>query len=506
MRLSNDHFIFRSAKILRFLVAPLVLFALAALILTHNSRADERTVDMHLGSTDEEFLTDEEIIQHEPEASSWFTFLPHSNSWDSLLDQQGGQKIHFGAKLGGPLPLDRNAQESFVPASITKLFTAGAALEKLGPDYQFKTILSWKPLPGTAGQVTDLTVSGAGDPSWGVATFDQLATLLVQSGVRGVHGVVRFASPDSRWNSEAFPIGWSEQDRVTCDGALPQAFNIALNCATLVIRNPARAEWLQAGVPTPVRLKLAAGAHTALSVERESRGILISGTWAAGAETRSIALPVYDSAEWGRRLLIAALQRKNIPITPAPPRRLASTAEKTETFLSPPLREILKPLLKRSRNLIGQDLMIAMGGLEVLREYVVAHLPIQDAVSVTLHDGSGMSRSNRVSPSAVYEFLTQLPQAPHFDVIWGALAIAGVDGTLKSRMRGSEAEGVLRAKTGTLRGTYNLAGYIPRFNAIGEPESYVPFVILTRTTADLRYAALAAHNRVGIRLSSLVGH
>jgi PBP4 family serine-type D-alanyl-D-alanine carboxypeptidase len=148
--------------------------------------------------------------------------------------------------------------------------------------------------------------------------------------------------------------------------------------------------------------------------------------------------------------------------------------------------------------------MIAMGGAESLQAYVNALLPVEDARNVELVDGSGMSHSNPVSPQAMYALLEALSRSPDFGVLWRALPIAGVDGTLAKRMRGTAAEGVLRAKTGTLSGSYNLAGYVPRFNAAGAITGYVPFVVLTRTTGDLRYNALAAHNRVGARLAALV--
>jgi D-alanyl-D-alanine carboxypeptidase/D-alanyl-D-alanine-endopeptidase (penicillin-binding protein 4) len=92
----------------------------------------------------------------------------------------------------------------------------------------------------------------------------------------------------------------------------------------------------------------------------------------------------------------------------------------------------------------------------------------------------------------------------YFPQVWEALAIAGVDGTLRERMKGTAAEGVLRAKTGTLNGTYNLAGYVPKKENDGTISDYIPFVIMTQTTSDQKAAAKAVADRVGTTLTEIV--
>lgn len=82
---------------------------------------------------------------------------------------------------------------------------------------------------------------------------------------------------------------------------------------------------------------------------------------------------------------------------------------------------------------------------------------------------------NKTRPDFSQEFLSFLPRESFFPFIWNSLAIAGVDGTLKNRMKGTAAEGVLRGKTGTLDGVYNLVGYLK------SSSKYEAFVILSST-------------------------
>jgi D-alanyl-D-alanine carboxypeptidase/D-alanyl-D-alanine-endopeptidase (penicillin-binding protein 4) len=157
------------------------------------------------------------------------------------------------------------------------------------------------------------------------------------------------------------------------------------------------------------------------------------------------------------------------------------------------------------------DLLTA--GQAVLREYVgglgtqaaaAAGLDAQPgffAPAVELFDGSGLSHASHVTTDALMALLLDLRAQSDFGVVWDALPIAGVDGTLEYRMRKTPAQGVLRAKTGTLDGAYNLSGYVPRKAADGSIAEFVPFVILTHTTAAEEVAAHQAEDRIGAALA-----
>jgi D-alanyl-D-alanine carboxypeptidase/D-alanyl-D-alanine-endopeptidase (penicillin-binding protein 4) len=86
------------------------------------------------------------------------------------------------------------------------------------------------------------------------------------------------------------------------------------------------------------------------------------------------------------------------------------------------------------------------------------------AADVAYRDGSGLSRHDYLTPRAVVKVLDVMRRSPHAALFRDALPIAGVDGTIRSRMRGTPAEGNVRAKTGTLDKTRSLSGYVTTVN------------------------------------------
>src|SRR5262249_5078093 len=79
---------------------------------------------------------------------------------------------------------------------------------------------------------------------------------------------------------------------------------------------------------------------------------------------------------------------------------------------------------------------------------------------VLFDEGSGLSRNNLVTPNATVALLQFAAQRPWAEVFLQALPVAGVDGTLRERMKGTAAEGKVRAKTGTLRWVSSLSGHV----------------------------------------------
>ncbi len=139
------------------------------------------------------------------------------------------------------------------------------------------------------------------------------------------------------------------------------------------------------------------------------------------------------------------------------------------TYASPTLAEIVKPFLKRSQNQVGEMLLRALGAAETdtgsvrngrrVVEGTLADWGIPEGYYIYV-DGSGLSRYNYLSPEALVRLLRVMAHRPEFESFYDALPVAGSDGTLRRRMRGTLAEENARAKTGYISNARTLSGYV----------------------------------------------
>jgi serine-type D-Ala-D-Ala carboxypeptidase/endopeptidase (penicillin-binding protein 4) len=169
--------------------------------------------------------------------------------------------------------------------------------------------------------------------------------------------------------------------------------------------------------------------------------------------------------------LTEALRSKGIAVDGAV---VAPTAGDTHidtlyTLESPPLRDILPPLMKPSQNQIAEMLLrilalektgvgTADSGRAVVARQLVAWGAQPDGFIV--RDGSGLARYDYLTPETVVHILAAMQKSPDFATFFASLPIAGVDGTIRTRMRGTKAENNLRAKTGTVAQARSLSGYV----------------------------------------------
>jgi D-alanyl-D-alanine carboxypeptidase/D-alanyl-D-alanine-endopeptidase (penicillin-binding protein 4) len=136
---------------------------------------------------------------------------------------------------------------------------------------------------------------------------------------------------------------------------------------------------------------------------------------------------------------------------------------------SKPLREILPALLKPSQNQIAEALLrtlgLERGGLGTAdsgRKVVEQQLTTWGVSPSTfvIRDGSGLSRYDYLAPEAIVRVLDVMRRSPNFQLFYDALPVAGVDGTLRTRMRGTAAENNVHAKTGSVANARSLSGYV----------------------------------------------
>ena len=140
------------------------------------------------------------------------------------------------------------------------------------------------------------------------------------------------------------------------------------------------------------------------------------------------------------------------------------------------MTDIIAEVMKPSQNLYT-DLMLAHVGMSQSKGKTLNPGETSEEVGIRalrgfigevgigrgdtiFNEGSGLSRNNLTTPNATVALLQFMQRHRYHDVYFNALPIAGVDGTLRRRMKGTIAEGKLRAKTGTLAAAISLSGYV----------------------------------------------
>jgi D-alanyl-D-alanine carboxypeptidase/D-alanyl-D-alanine-endopeptidase (penicillin-binding protein 4) len=359
---------------------------------------------------------------------------------DSLTSQPAFRNATWGVLIVNPRTGDtlysKNAGKLFMPASNMKIITSAAALALLGPDYTYKTTFL------TNGEVRDslldgdLLVIGRGDPTIsdnmrGVATtvMDALADSIRAHGIRQISGSlarIGNAFPDS---VHGFGWEWDDLGEYYGSGVDELIFNEGMAPTTLR--------------PPP----------------DSTRDSLYSG-------------PAKDPGTGYLNALHDALVRKHISVETGVVDSLMSTPFKMDTlftFVSLPMRNILPALMKPSQNQIAEILFktigLVRGGMgtsDSARKIVGAQLLAWGAQpdGFVIRDGSGLSRHDLVSPETIVKVLDKIQQDTAFAVYYNAMPIAGVDGTLENRMKGTPAQGNVHAKTGSIDAARSLSGYV----------------------------------------------
>lgn len=376
------------------------------------------------------------------------------------------------------------ADERFVPASNTKLFTTAAAFATLDTA-----------MPDAAGGATvslegrDVVLAGNGDARLSSAadcTTDCLAELAraVAARTRSVRDVVGddTAFPDERW-----PAGMSWNNIPGRYGTAISALTLDDNVATLTVDGTGRVTG-DGYYRLDARVTTTAGGQPALDYARlpGSDMLTVTGTIPAGHAPVTLTVGIDDPAHraaWRFAQLLRAagvrltgtVRARHRPLTPAddPATRLAAPTPRPAVqplarLIPGPLVEDLRTTNKVSQNLHA-DLLLrrvarASGSGSVAQGQAVVTALLDRAGAprsgYDFSDGSGMSTYNRISPRTAVALLRWATTQP-----WGAawrdtFPIGGVDGTLARRFAGTALAAKLFAKTGTLNAANALSGYL----------------------------------------------
>jgi D-alanyl-D-alanine carboxypeptidase/D-alanyl-D-alanine-endopeptidase (penicillin-binding protein 4) len=434
---------------------------------------------------------------------------------DSMVAQPEFRNAHWGILIVDPDRGDtlysRNAGKLFMPASNMKIITGSVALAQLGPDYRFNTAFV------AAGPVCggvlhgDLLVDGRGDPSVSDAMREdamipmrEMADSLAARGIKRVSG--RVISGFDAFPGSELGYGWSWDDlgdtysagvdelffnegygRVVVHGGRRAASPVRITALPSGhyphLRVAARTGWapdtltLAPGGGGAIRSSRYRRSNSDLTVLPDSlgRGLVLTGWIAPGAvDTIDVVFPDQNAAYLAA--LRGALAERGVRIENRT-RQLgnctgATTARALDTlfvYQSAPLRDILHAMEKPSQNQIAEILLRTLGleragvgradsGASVVERQLLAWGAEPDGF--VIRDGSGLSRYDYLSPETIVRTLAAVRRDTAFNAFYEGLPIAGIDGTIEYRMRGTAAQGNVHAKTGFIANARSLSGYV----------------------------------------------
>jgi serine-type D-Ala-D-Ala carboxypeptidase/endopeptidase (penicillin-binding protein 4) len=374
-----------------------------------------------------------------------------------------------------------NANNFIAPASLTKLFTATAALLNLTPHYQFKTSLY------TTGHIKNgildgnLYVKFTGDPSLTSQQLYQLLSTLKKQNIHAITGKILIDA--TTFNNEYYPEGATVEDLSYGYGSPLSAIIIDKNkfFATLKIRPYQRQKMTLMPLSTPtvvITNKLILSQQSPCHKHVDSNTLNHYRLKGCLAYNKKPYKKTFELAIRNPTLLASAdinqdLKKLQISYNGTP--KLAAvpaSASLYSTHRSPYLSFLLQDMLKKSDNIVANALLKTLGhrlskkpgswdnGVDALKKILTNKTPINEQ-KLRLNDGAGLSRYNLTTPREVANLLQFIQKTPVLRrYIIPALPIAGKDGTLETRLKKLSKKTPFYAKTGSMTGVSNLAGYL----------------------------------------------
>jgi len=328
--------------------------------------------------------------------------------------------------LSGDTIYSRNNFLSLIPASNTKLYTTLTALSLLGKSYHLKTSLFSADKSYDDGVIDgNLYIKGFGNSLLTTEDIQNMAEEIKAMGIMTVNGDI--VGDDSYFDKAYSREDWIDEEA---------------NHAPLA----------------PV---------SALVVDRNKKAVV----QVRRKRKRTVYINVSDPALNAADILFKALKDKGIYVGGRPAKGETPQGSVELTHRAVSLMEVMSVINKRSDNFLAECLFKVVGAAQSGKEgsgfyaaqAVKKFLSFNDIYDdgTEIVDGSGLSRFNLTSASSLVDLLQWAYFHPdYYSNFYQSLSIAGVDGTLGGRMRSGNAGDNFRGKTGTLRGTSSVSGYL----------------------------------------------
>jgi len=404
---------------------------------------------------------------------------------DKLLQRAsvGIEMVRLGAADGQAVEVyQHESRKPFTPASNLKLVTTSAALDRLGSDFKFRTVLLLHD--------KDLVLIGAGDPSfgdseylrrvgWRVTTvYENWAAQLKKNGITRIRNVV---IDDSIFDEGFLHPHWPANQIDHWYVAEVGGMNLDINCLDLSVDasvSPVRVGVSPATKYVDIQNTCVPGAN-AVQIGRKpgTNEIAIRGE-ASPAVPGPFQETIHDPPMYAATVLADTLSAAGIEVSgkvvrnsnahieraKAPPQFRAVGVHET------PIAVALARANKDSINLyaecfcklLGHETSRTPGSWENGTAAVGAFMR-QIGISANefhLDDGSGLSKQNNISPHALTRVLEYDFRGKSSDAFVASLSVSGVDGTLEDRFRGTDLRHRVVGKSGFVEGVSCLSGYL----------------------------------------------
>lgn len=426
---------------------------------------------------------------------------------DDIVEDSNLQHAFWGIEIrsleNDEVVYKRNSEKSFVPASTVKLFTTSAALLLLGPQFQYSTEF-YTTGKTNSSTVENLIIKSSGDPTFVLSNESpksmRHSLLAIPDSLKkyDISIITGNLISDNRiFNKDLYGRGW-EQDMLVDWYAPPiSALSLNGNLTDLLVKPtefnfPAEIEISPdfSGLSVINKVTTLHGSGKSenwIKYRKESERIYtLYGAIGENEPELKVKLPVVDPVKYFMDNLHKVVEDSGIDVSGYS----TDVALETDNFSyenidylfsieSDNLEAIVKEINKNSNNLYAEVLLKTLGvelyGKGTTESGIKA---VNDALrnmgintnNIQLIDGSGLSRHNLATPRQVVKLLVYMYKSGEFEHFYNSLPVAGLDGTLSSRMKNSSAENNVRAKPGFLEGVKTLSGYIK--TADNEPMAF----------------------------------
>ncbi|RAL24960.1 D-alanyl-D-alanine carboxypeptidase/D-alanyl-D-alanine-endopeptidase [Lujinxingia litoralis] len=385
--------------------------------------------------------------------------------------------IHVEDAASGEVLYSHDADAPLNPASNIKLITAATALDLLGPHYTFSTELATN--RRSESSIGDLYVIGSGE------AFLLFKDVLAWAGELKLQGIDTISGDliidESAFEEGYLPPGYETRDTDASYRSSIGALSVNFNTVTTTVTPATPGEPAQVRLDPPQehvevvnRTRTVAGGLSRVQVSarpsEEGTIIEVGGTIGQRANPVSVRKRVDNPPEFAGAVMARALKMVGIGFDgEVRPGAAPQTRERLHVHHSAPLIDTISAMNKWSNNFMAEQLLLATArqsdGPATWEEAIAKATDFMvragfDAERFSLHNGSGLYEGNEVSARQFVSLLRYMRGHAFGPEFIASLPIAGIDGSLRNRLREPHVSGNLRAKTGTLNNVTALSGYV----------------------------------------------